>query len=266
MKKVRAKKHLGQHFLNDDGIALSIVEQLQNHGDYKDVVEIGPGMGVLTKFLLKNETYKTWVVEIDTESVSYLETNFPELDERIIGENFLKIPLLDLMQKQTAPKIKNYAIIGNLPYNISSQIFFNVLENRDLIPEMVCMIQKEVAQRIASPPKNKTYGILSVFLQAFYDIEYCFTVLPHSFDPPPRVDSGVIRLTRNKTEKLDCDEKLFFNIVKVGFNQRRKKLKNPLKAIHVGVEHPLLDQRAEELSVADFVELTNAFTAAKNAG
>jgi 16S rRNA (adenine1518-N6/adenine1519-N6)-dimethyltransferase len=257
MKKVRAKKHLGQHFLNDDSIALKIVEQLQNFGDYKDVVEIGPGMGVLTKYLLKNDTYKTWVVEIDTESVSYLEENFPELDERIIAENFLKIPLLELMQKDTAATIHNYAIIGNLPYNISSQIFFNVLANR--------RHSEAFGFRKLSTLLKQNVRNLSVFLQAFYDIEYCFTVFPHSFNPPPRVDSGVIRLTRNATKQLDCDEKLFFNIVKVGFNQRRKKLKNPLKAIHVGVEHPLLDHRAEELSVADFVELTNAFTAAKNA-
>lgn len=263
MKKVRAKKHLGQHFLKDEGIALQIVDQLTGFGDYKNVVEIGPGMGVLTKYLLPNKDFETWVVEIDSESVEYLRVNYPELEDRIIEENFLKVPLLDLMNGGIDKPVDKYAIIGNLPYNISSQIFFNVLENRDSIPEIVCMIQKEVAQRIASPPKNKTYGILSVFLQAFYDIEYCFTVLPHSFNPPPKVDSGVIRLRRNNTKKLACDEKLFFNVVKVGFNQRRKKLKNPLRAIHTEVQHPLLEKRAEELSVADFVELTNAFAAAK---
>lgn len=264
MKNVRAKKHLGQHFLKDAGIAQQIVEQLTGFGGYKNVLEIGPGMGVLTQYLLKEKKFETWVVEIDSESVTYLQQHFSELEDRIIEENFLKIPVLDIINSGLDKPVDTYGIIGNLPYNISSQIFFNVLENRDSIPEMVCMIQKEVAQRIASPPKNKTYGILSVFLQAFYDIEYCFTVLPHSFNPPPKVDSGVIRLTRNTTRQLACDEKLFFNIVKVGFNQRRKKLKNPLRAISTTVEHPLLEKRAEELSVDDFVELTNAFWDAKS--
>lgn len=262
MKKVRAKKHLGQHFLNDEHIAQQIVELLTGFGNYETVVEVGPGMGVLTKYLLKNDAYKTWVVEVDSESVKYLQSEFPELNDRIIEDNFLKIDLLSILNGGLDKPANKYALIGNLPYNISSQIFFNLLQNRDTVPEMVCMIQKEVAERIASPPKKKAYGILSVFLQAFYDIEYCLTVFPHSFDPPPRVDSGVIRLKRNGTKQLACDEKKFFSIVKIGFNQRRKKLKNPLKALGVVIEHPLLDKRAEELSVADYVELTNAYVAA----
>lgn len=267
MKKVRAKKHLGQHFLKDEGIAKDIVDLLSSHRNYATVVEIGPGMGVLTQFLVQNkEKYTTWVVEIDRESVAYLEVNFPELEDRIIEESFLNLPLHSILNTTLDKPVDTYALVGNLPYNISSQIFFNLFENRDLIPEMVCMVQKEVAERIASAPKNKAYGILSVFLQTYYDIEYCFTVYPHSFNPPPKVDSGVIRLRRNEVKSLGCDEKLFYSIVKIGFNQRRKKLKNPLKALGLALEHPLLEKRAEELSVADFVVLTNAYDIVRKKG
>lgn len=247
--KVRAKKHLGQHFLKDMNIARQITDGLTGHGGYSEVLEIGPGMGVLTQFLLKNSAFTTHVIEIDTESVAYLQKNYEELIPRIIEGDFLKF---DTSTVFSAP----FAIIGNFPYNISSQIFFRALQIRDEIPEIVCMLQKEVAQRIASPPGNKDYGILSVLLQAFYDIDYLVSVPPGAFDPPPKVQSGVIRLRRNATSALECDEKLFFRVVKTAFNQRRKTLRNALKPIGEMPEHPLLTKRAEQLSVAQFVELT----------
>lgn len=247
--KVRAKKHLGQHFLKDMNIARQITEGLTGHGGYTEVLEIGPGMGVLTRFLLENPTFTTYVIEIDTESVAYLKTHFEDLTPRIIEGDFLKFDSSTVFEKP-------YAIIGNFPYNISSQIFFRALEIRDKIPEIVCMLQKEVAQRIASPPGNKDYGILSVLLQAFYDIDYLVSVPPGAFDPPPKVQSGVIRLRRNGTSALACDEKLFFRVVKTAFNQRRKTLRNALKPIGELPEHPLLTKRAEQLSVSQFVELT----------
>ncbi|QRR03938.1 16S rRNA (adenine(1518)-N(6)/adenine(1519)-N(6))-dimethyltransferase RsmA [Dyadobacter sandarakinus] len=247
--KVRAKKHLGQHFLKDISIAERIVGGLSGHDGYKQVLEIGPGMGVLTQFLLKEPAYSTFVIEIDTESVAYLKAHYPELTPRILEGDFLKF---DTKTVFDAP----FAIIGNFPYNISSQIFFRALQIRDQIPEIVCMLQKEVAQRIASPPGNKDYGILSVLLQAFYDIDYLVSVPPGAFDPPPKVQSGVIRLRRNKVQSLACSEKLFFTVVKTAFNQRRKTLRNALKPIGEFPEHPLLTRRAEQLSVAEFVELT----------
>ena len=207
------------------------------------------GMGVLTQFLLQNKSYETHVIEIDTESVAYLKKHYEELTPRIIEGDFLKYDT-----KENFPE--PFAIIGNFPYNISSQIFFRALQIRDEIPEIVCMLQKEVAMRIASPPGNKDYGILSVLLQAFYDIDYLVSVPPGAFDPPPKVQSGVIRLRRNATKGLDCDEKLFFRVVKTAFNQRRKTLRNALKPIGEMPEHPLLTKRAEQLSVAEFVILT----------
>ncbi len=262
MEKVKPKKHLGQHFLTDLNVAERIVNLLSGHQGSDKVLEIGPGMGVLTQFLLQKSNFETSVIEIDKESVAYLHKHYPMLGERIIEGDFLKINF-DSEKDSFFSETKHFAIIGNFPYNISSQIFFKVLENRHQVTEVVCMLQKEVAKRIASKEGNKDYGILSVLLQAFYDIKYEFTVLPGAFNPPPKVDSGVISLKRNTVEKLDCDEKLFFNVVKTGFNQRRKMLRNPLKMLGVKFEHPLLDKRAEQLSVNDFITLTKAISEAK---
>ncbi len=250
MEKVRAKKNLGQHFLRDLSAAQRIVDLMSCHGGYTKVLEIGPGMGVLTQYLLQKEQYETSVVELDTESVAYLQAHYPSLSPRIHSADFLKLDLQKLMAGQI------FGIVGNFPYNISSQIFFKVLENKNLVPEVVCMLQKEVAVRIASKPGNKDYGILSVLLQAFYDIEYSFSLGPGAFDPPPKVNSGVIRLKRNAVEDLGCNERQFFSVVKMGFNQRRKTLRNALRAMQIA-EHPLLNKRAEQLSVAEFVMLTN---------
>jgi 16S rRNA (adenine1518-N6/adenine1519-N6)-dimethyltransferase len=251
---VRAKKHLGQHFLNDLTIAENIVDALSPAVKFKKALEVGPGMGVLTQFLLQKTDYETTIIDIDTESIAFLQKKFPSIENRIIAGDFLKLNLEDLFNEP-------FAIVGNFPYNISSQILFKMLEHRDKVPVLVGMFQKEVAQRIAAPPKNKTYGILSVFLQAFYDIEYLFTVNENVFTPPPKVKSAVIRCTRNETHNLGCDEKLFIKVVKAGFNQRRKTLRNSLKPfIHDKPEiagHPFFAQRAEELSVENFVELTN---------
>lgn len=252
MSSVRPKKHLGQHFLKDLTIAENIANGLTGHGDYKRVLEIGPGTGVLTQFL-ETQATETWVVEVDRDSIAYLKQHYSNLNDRIIEGDFLKIDFLKLTK---AP----LAVIGNFPYNISSQIFFRILDFRNDIPEVVCMIQKEVAERLASPPGNKTYGILSVLLQAYYDIEYLFTVKPEVFNPPPKVNSGVIRLKRNTVNDLGCDEVLFKRVVKAGFQMRRKTLRNALKPINLPselVEHPMLNQRAETLSVEDFVTLTN---------
>jgi len=251
MKTVRAKKNLGQHFLTDKDIALKIVQSLQNTG-LKKVLEIGPGMGVLTQYLLKNDTYETSVVEIDHESVDYLKVHFPELADRIISADFLRLNLLEFT---TGP----FAIIGNFPYNISSQIFFKVLEYKDQIPEVVGMLQKEVAERLASGPGNKAYGILSVLLQAYYRIEYLFTVDENLFSPPPKVKGGVIRLTRNETKQLECDEKLFKSIIKMAFNQRRKTMRNSLGSLIKTDElkaNDIFNKRPEQLSVSEFVSVT----------
>ncbi len=248
--KVRPKKNLGQHFLNDEAVAEKIVSSLTLHGGYRNVLEIGAGMGVLTKYLLDKNKFEIYVVEIDKELVFYLKKKYPLLENKIFEEDFLKMDLTFFSHEP-------FAVIGNFPYNISSQILFNVLDYRNSILEIVGMFQKEVAERIASKPGNKSYGILSVFLQAFYDIEYLFTVDEDVFTPKPKVKSAVIRLKRNKTDQLDCDEKLFKNVVKTAFNQRRKTLRNALKPIIANADLPFLNQRAEELSYVDFIDLTN---------
>jgi len=251
MATVRAKKNLGQHFLKDKEIAERIVDSLQA-GNVNKVLEIGPGMGVLTQFLLKKKSFETYAVEIDRESVEYLNNHYPEMKDRIISSDFLR---MRLDQHFTEP----FAIIGNFPYNISSQIFFNILNYRDQIPEVVGMLQKEVAERLAAGPGSKTYGILSVFLQAYYNIEYLFTVNEDVFSPPPKVKSGVIRLTRNQTTKLSCDERQFFGIVKMAFNQRRKTMRNSLKSLIVSdvlKVNPIFDKRPEQLGVAEFEMIT----------
>ncbi len=247
---VRPKKHLGQHFLKEPAIAEKIVNSLTNHGEYAQVLEIGPGTGVLTQFLVRKD-YQLTVVEIDTESVTYLRENYKEDQFRIISGDFLKM-------EDGLPEAP-FAIIGNFPYNISSQIFFKLLKIRNQVPEVVGMLQKEVAERISSPPGSKVYGILSVLLQAYYDIEYLFTVEPGSFNPPPKVNSGVIRLKRNTTQSLDCNEELFTKLVKQGFQNRRKTLRNALKSLNLPasiIGESILDKRAEQLSVQDFVKLT----------
>jgi 16S rRNA (adenine1518-N6/adenine1519-N6)-dimethyltransferase len=249
---VRAKKHLGQHFLRDENIARKIADCLKPNGRYKKVLEIGPGMGVLTKYLLENKEFETSVVEIDRESVAFLEENYPEIKERIISKDFLRMEIKDYFNEPLA-------VIGNFPYNISSQILFKILENRDLVPEAAGMFQKEVAQRIAAKEGNKTYGILSVLVQAWYKIEYLFSVSEHVFSPPPKVKSAVIRLERNATTKLACDEKLFVEVVKAGFNQRRKTLRNalhPFEIIPGNEGNEYFTKRAEQLTVEDFVQLT----------
>ena len=258
MTEVRAKKALGQHFLTDLNIARKIATSLSGGtAEIPDkVLEVGCGMGVLTQFLLEREDIVTYGAEIDSESVEYLHAHYPAFAERLTEGDFLKMDL-------AATYGDRLKIIGNFPYNISSQIFFKVLENRDIVPECVGMIQKEVAVRLAEPPGSKEYGILSVLLQAWYDIEYLFTVGEKVFNPPPKVKSAVIRLKRNNTEHLDCDEALFIKVVKASFGQRRKMLRNSLKAAFGnfgGNEHRFFTMRAEQLSVADFVELTNWVT------
>lgn len=249
---VKAKKHLGQHFLTDKNICKNIADELQHTDRYKKVLEIGPGMGALTEFLLKRPEFETQVMEIDSESITYLNEHFKELKGRIIEADFLKEDLKKYMGDEP------FAVAGNFPYNISSQILFKVFDYRNQIPEVVGMFQKEVAQRIAEPPGSKAYGILSVFLQAFYDIRYCFTVDEHVFNPPPKVKSGVIQLVRNNRDKLDCNEALFIRVVKTGFNQRRKTLRNSLKSMLNGTttEDEIFDLRPERLSVDQFVYLT----------
>ena len=255
MAEVRAKKALGQHFLTDLNIARKICDSLTERaeGDPEAVLEVGCGMGVLTQYLLQRGDITTYGAEIDSESVEYLNAHYPEFTPRLIEGDFLKMDL-----RERFPE--GVRVIGNFPYNISSQIFFKVIENRDLVPQCVGMIQKEVAVRIAEPPGSREYGILSVLLQAWYDIEYLFTVSEKVFNPPPKVKSAVIRLRRNSTTKLGCDETLFVKVVKASFGQRRKMLRNSLKSVFGnfgGAEHPLFTTRAEQLSVAQFVELTN---------
>ena len=254
MAEVRAKKALGQHFLTDLNIARKICDSLSGGSQESpcEVLEVGCGMGVLTQFLLKRDDIRTWGAEIDTESVEYLHVHYPDFAPRLIEGDFLKMNLAERFPE-------GLQLIGNFPYNISSQIFFKVLENRHLIPECVGMIQKEVAVRIAEPPGSREYGILSVLLQAWYDIDYLFTVNETVFNPPPKVKSAVIRLKRNGVEKLDCDEALFIKVVKASFNQRRKMIRNSLRAVFGnfgGEEHEFFSKRAEQLSVADFVALT----------
>lgn len=250
---VRAKKHLGQHFLNDKSIANRIVDSL-TWEDYNQVLEIGPGMGVLTKFLIEAKQNIS-VVEIDHESVEFLQENYPELT--VYSEDFLK---MDLNRHFNQEPI---CILGNFPYNISTQIVFKIIENRNQIPEMVGMFQKEVAERICSKEGSKVYGILSVLTQAYYTTEYLFTVSEQVFTPPPKVKSGVMRMRRH-TEKLEVDEKLFFNVVKLAFNQRRKTLRNALKSIlpsGTDFEDKVFQLRAEQLSVVGFIELTKKIEA-----
>lgn len=275
---VRAKKHLGQHFLSDENIALKITESISLPCDA--LLEIGPGTGVLTKYLLKrykpetgeaggsvaglnsdesvrqNRISQFLTLDVDRESIAYLKSMYPQHEEVFREADFLKFRPQELFNGC-------FTVIGNFPYNISSQIFFKILDHVDMIPEVVCMLQKEVAERISAPPGSKTYGILSVLLQAWYDIEYLFTVSEHVFIPPPKVKSAVIRLKRNKSTALGCDPATFKQIVKTAFNQRRKTLRNALKSIGLTPTpqlEELLTKRAEQLSVADFVFITNQVT------
>jgi len=249
---VRAKKHLGQHFLKDQNIAQKIAETLSLNG-YKTVLEIGPGMGVLTQFLLPKKS-NIYVIEIDSESVNYLKAHFLNLANNIIEADFLKFDLSTYFKQQQV------AIIGNFPYNISTQIVFKTLENRQYIPEFCGMFQKEVAERIAHKEGSKAYGILSVLCQAFYDVNYLFTVPPTVFNPPPKVDSGVLRMRRKNNFKLPVNETLFFRVVKTAFNQRRKTLRNSLKSFNLSdslKQDVIFAQRPEQLSVAQFIALTD---------
>lgn len=267
--EVRAKKALGQHFLTDQSIAKAIVDALQPEGASEespaDVLEIGPGMGVLTQYLMPRADVDLKLVEIDGESVDYLLTHFNDMQGRLLQADFLKMNLQKFFPKE-------FCVIGNFPYNISSQIFFKILDHKESIPQVVCMIQKEVAERIAEKPGTKTYGILSVLLQAWYDIEYLFTVGSGAFAPPPKVQSAVIRLQRNSRADLGCDEAFFKSVVKTSFGQRRKTLRNSLKPVINAlaekegwseeqraefVSDPVFELRPERLSVEDFVSLTN---------
>jgi 16S rRNA (adenine1518-N6/adenine1519-N6)-dimethyltransferase len=257
MHKVDPKKRLGQHFLKDKSICERIANLYGSQAIAPRVMEIGPGMGALTEFLLKRPELDTWCMEVDDESVLYLDRHFPSLKGKVIFGDFLREDLTPIMAGE------KMGVIGNFPYNISSQILFKCLEYRNQIPEIVGMFQKEVALRLAEKPGSKTYGILSVLLQAFYDIEYCFTVDEHVFSPPPKVKSAVIRCVRNERETLGCDEKLFIQVVKTSFNQRRKTMRNALKPIIHHTDLPFLDLRAERLSVDDFIELTKRITEAK---
>ncbi len=249
---IRAKKHLGQHFLNDENIAHNIVKALLEKDAGTTVIEIGPGTGVLTQFMLPQQD-KFFALDVDQESVDFLKAKYPTKADKVLFSDFLQTDLVKLAGEK-------FNVIGNFPYNISSQIMFKVLEEREHVDYVVGMFQKEVAERLAEKPGTKTYGILSVLLQAFYEIEYLFTVHEHVFTPPPKVKSAVIRLTRNAVKKLDCDEVLFKNVVKTTFNQRRKTIRNSIKPIlkEIKINHPFLDKRPEQLSVAQFVELTRA--------
>ena len=251
MEKVKAKKHLGQHFLKDESIAKAIADTLNLEG-YKDLLEIGPGMGVLTKYLLEKPV-TTYVIEIDTESVTYLDENFPILKDKIISKDFLRYNINEIFNG------KQFAIIGNFPYNISTQIVFRTLEYRSQIPEFAGMFQKEVAERICSKKGSKVYGILSVLAQAFYDVEYLFTVDETVFIPPPKVKSGVLRMRRKENFTLACNEKMLYTVVKMAFQQRRKTMRNSLKALNLSDNlrlDTIFDLRPEQLSVEQFIELT----------
>lgn len=257
---VKAKKALGQHFLKEDGIAVRIVDSLDYNASFgeeypfndpREVLEVGPGTGVLTKHLLKREDVSLSVAEIDVESVEYLKLHYPQLGDGLWYGDFLRMNLAEKFDK-------SFYVIGNFPYNISSQIFFKVLDYREQIPQVVGMIQKEVAVRLASGPGNKDYGILSVLLQVWYDIEYLFTVDEGAFIPPPKVKSAVIKLTRNNRKSMPCSEADFKKVVKTAFNQRRKTIRNSVKSIMTkSVDSPLLSMRPEQLSVEQFIELTN---------
>ena len=247
MDMVRPKKNLGQHFLTDQNIARKIVDSLGTVSG--DVLEIGPGMGILTRFLLKRTEISLHTVEIDKESVAFLKETFPELIPTLYQEDFLKMDFSKFFPR-------SFSVIGNFPYNISSQIFFKILDNRKQIPEVVGMVQKEVAERMAAKPGSKTYGILSVLLQVYYQIEYLFTVHENVFNPPPKVKSAVIRLTRNNTKELPCNEDFFKTIVKTSFNFRRKMLRNSLRNICNPIPAEFAEKRPEQLSLNDFIELT----------
>lgn len=256
MENVRPKKHLGQHFLKDQSVAGRIVNSLTGHGEYEHIIEVGPGTGVLTQILLSENKFTWWGVEVDTESIAFLRQKFPEAGNRIIEQDFLASDLSAIIH---TPKL---AVIGNFPYNISSQILFKVLENKDKVTEMVGMFQKEVAQRVVAGPGGRVNGILSILCQAFYDVDYLFEVDPGVFHPPPKVKSAVIRFRRNDLESLACDEKKFFRVVKTAFNQRRKTLRNSLKVSGIQWEEyditDLSGKRAEELTVQQFVQITKA--------
>ena len=251
MNRIKPKKSLGQHFLNDGGIAEKIVSSLKAEG-IRHVIEVGPGMGALTPLLLQEQRFDTRFVEIDADVAGYLKTQFPAVKEKLVMADFLRHPLEAYFGDVPL------AVIGNFPYNISSQIFFKILDHRSQVKEVVGMLQKEVAERIAAPPGSKIYGITSVLLQAFYDIEYLFTVHEHVFSPPPEVKSGVVRLTRNRVETLPCNEVLFFRVVKTAFNQRRKMLGNSLKSLLPAghAPDPVFSKRPEQLGVQEFIELT----------
>lgn len=256
---VRAKKHLGQHFLTDKNTCAKIARTFGSHNGCKRVLEIGPGMGAMTEFLLQDESLDLWVMDVDSESIAYLKDHFPLLEGKILEKDFLRIKLEELFGAEP------FSVVGNFPYNISSQILFKCIDYKDQIPEIMGMFQKEVAERVAEKPGSKQYGILSVLLQAYYDIEYCFTVDEHVFNPPPKVKSGVIRCTRNEREKLPCSESLFKQVVKTTFNQRRKTIWNTIKPFigQMSEErkeeikaHPFMRLRPEVLSVDQFIELT----------
>lgn len=250
MKKVRAKKNFGQHFLNNNDLAEKIVDSLQAI-DVEHVIELGPGMGILSQFILKKE-YKSSFVEIDTESIDYLTEKYPEMKDKIIQGDFLKVDI----EKNFKGKL---ALIGNFPYNISSQILFKMLEHKNKVTELVGMFQREVAERVIAPPGSKVYGIISVFVQAFYNSETVMVLGPESFNPPPKVNSMVIRLSRNNVANLDCDELLFTKIVKQTFNQRRKMIRNTIKSFGIAENFvsEYLTERPEQMGVSDFVKLTN---------
>ncbi|MDX2445129.1 MAG: 16S rRNA (adenine(1518)-N(6)/adenine(1519)-N(6))-dimethyltransferase RsmA [Bacteroidales bacterium] len=249
MDKVTPKKSLGQHFLTDHNIARKIIRNI-DIDSCKNVIELGPGTGILTKYLVELDGIDLMLVEIDKQSVQWLAIHYPELENKTINKDFLKLDVGTFFHQP-------FILIGNFPYNISSQIFFKVLEYKDLVIEVVCMIQKEVAERINAGPGSKTYGILSVFLQTFYDIEYLFTVNENVFNPPPKVKSAVIKLNRNNRTSLPCSLELFFKVVKASFNQRRKMMRNSLKAISPELPDTiLLQKRPEQLGVEDFIKLT----------
>lgn len=257
---VHPKKYLGQHFLKDTGIASRIVEALSLPVHIENIVEIGPGTGILTQFLIELYGDRLLMIDIDAESTEYLKKKYPKFRNRIIQGDFLKMEMGSLCHGKLG-------LIGNFPYNISSQIFFRIFENKQQVEKVVCMVQKEVGERIAAGPGSKTYGILSVLLSAYYKIEYLFTVEPQVFHPPPKVRSAVLRLTRNSTQHLDCDEDFFVKIVKTGFQNRRKTLRNALKTLNLPgtfKKLEMLSKRAEQLSIHDFVELTKIIACSWN--
>lgn len=251
---VQPKKHLGQHFLIDKNICRKIADAFIRFRDVKNALEIGPGTGAITEFFLQKEGVNLHVIDLDTESIEHLKEHFPQLKGKIHEADFLKLDFSSLFDNEP------FAVVGNFPYNISSQILFKCLENRNQVPEITGMFQREVAQRVAEKPGSKQYGIMSVLLQTYYDIEYCFTVSENVFNPPPKIKSGVIRCTRNERDHLPVDEKLYEKVVKATFNQRRKTIRNGLKTIldvNLLPEHDFLKNRAERLSVEDFIELTS---------